>query len=117
MNNPAVGASLTKAYWEAGNSEMFLDLVKGLTGTPLTCDAWVHHLEEDIEAKIAQEQVDYAWAVSQPTPGSSDSAVSLDMRMQVMDGDQVLADSESDGGFLQACTRFEEFVKTKTAKL
>ena len=32
-------------FFECGNSEMFLDLVKGLTGKPLAADAWVQEME------------------------------------------------------------------------
>jgi hypothetical protein len=49
VDNAEVGPMLTSAYWKAGNSEMFLDLVKNLTGAPLTGDAWVKELEEDLE--------------------------------------------------------------------
>lgn len=52
MDNPKVGEELASAYWAPGNSEMFLDLVQGLTGQPLTADAWVHELEVETEAKV-----------------------------------------------------------------
>ena len=84
VDNPAVGKALTEAYWEPGNSEMFLDLVQNLTGKPLSCDAWVTDLEEEIEDKVAAEKKDYAWAVA---PREELAAVDLDMRMWVLDGD------------------------------
>ena len=112
VDNPEVGKSLTKAYWEAGNSEMFLDLVENLTGKPLSCDAWVDDLNEDLETKVAAEKADYDWAVG---PHHNElSTVELDMRMRVVDGDQVLADSERDGGFLKACAAFEASLKERT---
>jgi len=110
VDNPDVGASLTKAYWEPGNSEMFLDLVEALTGSPLSCDAWVADLEEDLEAKISAEKVDYDWAISQTEELTE---VNLDMRMLVIDGDTVLADSDRDGGFLGACKVFEGKVQER----
>ena len=112
VDNPAVGKALTEAYWEPGNSEMFLDLVQNLTGKPLSCDAWVTDLEEEIEDKVAAEKKDYAWAVA---PREELAAVDLDMRMRVLDGDEVLADSERDGGFLAACGVFEAKVKARAA--
>jgi hypothetical protein len=32
VDNPAVGAALRESYWKPGNSSMFLDLVRNLTG-------------------------------------------------------------------------------------
>jgi hypothetical protein len=45
VDNKEVGATLTSAYWQPGNSKMFLDLVANLTGKPLTGDAWINALE------------------------------------------------------------------------
>lgn len=52
VDNKEVGPTLTSAYWKPGNSEMFLDLVKNLTGSGLTGDAWVRKLKEDIEELV-----------------------------------------------------------------
>ena len=41
VDNPNVGRDLTEMYWRPGNGASFLDLVEGLTGSPLTGDAWV----------------------------------------------------------------------------
>ncbi len=41
VDNPRIGEDLTEYYWNPGNSEPFLDLVKNLTGHPLSADAWV----------------------------------------------------------------------------
>merc|ERR1711871_1386736 len=49
----------TKAYWEPGNGETFLNLVAGLTGSPLSSDAWIAELQEDLEARIAREREEY----------------------------------------------------------
>jgi len=112
VDNPEVGKALTEAYWEAGNSEMFLDLVQALTTKPLSCDAWVADLEQDLEDKIVAEKADYEWAIA---PRQELKSVDLDMRMRVLDGDEILADSERDGGFLAACSAFEEKVKARKA--
>jgi hypothetical protein len=45
VDNPLVGKALEESYWKPGNSEQFLDLVKGLTGKPLTGEAWIQALE------------------------------------------------------------------------
>ena len=35
------------------------------------------------------------------------------MRMRIADGDEVLADSDADGGFLGACRKFEAYVRER----
>lgn len=52
-----------QAYWAPGNGAAFLDLVKGLTGAPLTGDAWVHVLEEATEDKVQKEKSAYEAAL------------------------------------------------------
>ena len=75
-----------------------------------------------------REAADYAWAVAQPPPGGAkkdasaaadgaaaeeapekaeeEAELELGMRMRIVDGDEVLADSEAAGGFLAACRQF-----------
>lgn len=113
MDNPAVGAALCDAYWRPGNSEMFLDLVKGLTGAPLTGDAWVAALEEDLEAKLAAEKKEYDAALSAAAGAADGGEVDLNMRVMVKDGDELIADTELNGGFLSACRVFENYVQSR----
>ena len=49
VDNPAVGPTLTAAYWQPGNSEPFLGLVERLTGSPLTAGDWVGALEKGLD--------------------------------------------------------------------
>merc|ERR1719446_960854 len=55
-DNPHIGPALTESYWRCGNEVCFLDLVKNLTGAPLTSDAWVADLQEAVEDKVASER-------------------------------------------------------------
>ena len=110
VDNPNIGPTLADAFWKPGNSEAFLDLVERCTGAPLAGDAWVAALEEPLDAKLARERVAYDAAVAD---GPSDAAqVDLDMRVRVVDGDAVLADTEG-SSFLDACAKFEAHVKAK----
>ena len=59
VQNPKVGPTLTKAYWECGNSKPFLDNVKAMTGKELTGDASVNALQEKLEDKIERERKEY----------------------------------------------------------
>ena len=44
--------------------------------------------------------------------------IDLKMRIKIVDGDAVLADTATDGGFLKACAKFESYIQErfKTAK-
>jgi len=113
VDNPNVGPSLEKAYWEPGNSAAFLDLVKGLTGAPLTGDAWIHELSVTVDDLKVSERKDYDAAVAKPHPAKDEGAsrVDLNMRVRFVDGDNVIADTASTGGdFVKACSIFESYV-------
>jgi oligoendopeptidase F len=56
VDNPQIGHDLTEFYWKVGNSENFLDLVKGLTGASLTGNAWIEKLKRDPQDVIASER-------------------------------------------------------------
>ncbi|KAJ3208063.1 hypothetical protein HDU82_002993, partial [Entophlyctis luteolus] len=80
VDNPQVGEDLKTVYWEPGNSRMFLDLVQEMTGKPLSGDAWIDMLEEDVENVVRREKVAYEEAIkSGPKYGPKDS-VDLNMR-------------------------------------
>jgi len=106
VDNKEVGAALTSSYWQPGNSEMFLDLVKSLTGKPLTGNPWIESLKESLEVKLASEEKEFTAALASQ---AEEVAVDLNMRVLVKDGDELIADSE-DGGFLGVCATFEDFV-------
>ena len=59
---------LCKVYWNPGSSELFLDLVKKLTGSALSSDAWVHELNQDTEELIKTEKDEYEKAVASGAP-------------------------------------------------
>ncbi|KAJ3377243.1 Muskelin 1, intracellular mediator containing kelch motif, partial [Entophlyctis sp. JEL0112] len=111
VDNPQVGEDLKTVYWEPGNSRMFLDLVQEMTGKPLSGDAWIDMLEEDVENVVRREKVAYEEAIkSGPKYGPKDS-VDLNMRVVLVHGDEVIADSEKlEGGLSQACTEFEKWI-------
>ena len=37
--------------------------------------------------------------------------IELDMRIRIVDGDNVLADTDEDGSFLATCQKFETYVR------
>ena len=121
VDNPKVGPTLRDSYWRPGNSEQFLDLVRNLTTKPLTGDAWVDMLKQEVPALLAEEKVAYDAAVAQ-AKGSCDIAgkrqkaeIDLGMRIKIVDGDAVIADTEQDGGFLATCDKFEKYIRGRFA--
>lgn len=116
-DNPKVGPTLAQSYWKPGNSEQFLSLVEDLTGAPLTGQAWVNELKQSVEDVLKEEKVKYdKKRAEMMAAGSSSDDIDLDMRIRIVDGDDVLADTASDGSFLATCKVFEEYVQNRFVK-
>jgi len=124
IDNPSVGPTLTEAYWAPGNSQPFLGLVQTLTGAPLTGKPWVDALEQPTESLVAEEKEAYGvMAAKLDGEGGELGAkkqkveedVELDMRIRIVDGDTVVADTKEEGSFLKACRKFEAFVQARIA--
>mmetsp|Transcript_27964 Transcript_27964/g.82224 ORF Transcript_27964/g.82224 Transcript_27964/m.82224 type:complete len:689 (-) Transcript_27964:163-2229(-) len=113
VDNPNVGPTLSKQMWAAGNSEAFLDLVEGLTGKALSGDAWVKSLRQPLDELLGEEREAYDEARKEDGSSESEGEVDLDMRVRIVDGDEVLADTEADGSFLKACGKFESYVRER----
>jgi Zn-dependent oligopeptidase len=114
VDNPSVGPTLRDAYWRPGNSEPFLGLVERLTGAPLTGAAWTDELKRDLEAVVADERAAYEKAIKQAKACAS--SIDLDMRIKIVDGDEVIADTAAEGSFLDTCAKFEAYVRERFAK-
>lgn len=115
VDNPKVGPTIAKAYWEAGNSRPFLGLVKELTGKDLSGDNWVAALNESVDDKVAREKKEYEESLKKAS-ASNDDSVDLNMTVKFVDGDEVIADSSQvSGGVLEACKQFEAFVAARLA--
>ena len=112
VDNPEVGPTLSKAYWECGNSRPFLEIVKELTGKDLAGDSWTDALKEPIEDKIAREKKEYEAAIGEESCENDD--IDLNMTVRFVDGDTLIADS-STLGLLGACQEFEKFVAARVA--
>jgi len=110
VDNPNVGPELTENYWNPGNGEAFLNLVKGLTGKPLSSDAWVEELKEDLETRVSKEKKEYEASVKAGAaiPAEAEE-VDLDMRMVLVHGDTVISSTEKDG-WKGAQAKFKAFI-------
>ena len=122
VDNPKVGPTLAAEMWAPGNSETFLDLVTAMTGEALTGAAWVRELSEPVEAVVASERAAYEAAAaslekcSPEEEEGGEEKVDLAMRVRLVDGDAVIADTAEDGGFLKACSKFEEYIQGRFLK-
>lgn len=115
-DNKNIGPALTESYWKPGNSEAFLSLVENLTGSPLTGDAWVNELKQSVEEVLKEEKVRYDAKRAECADETASKDIDLDMRIRIVDGDEVLADTEKEGSFLAACKVFEGYVQNRFAK-
>lgn len=97
------------------NSKPFLELVEQLTGAPLTGGAWVADLEVPLDVHLEAEKVEFekGLAVSTERQQADASEVDLSMKVMLCDGDEVIADSETDGGFSSMCGKFSRFVAAR----
>jgi hypothetical protein len=112
VDNPKVGPTLTKAYWEFGNSRPFLDLVRELTGKELSGDAWVAELSQSVEDRLSSEKKDYDKSIAEND--SVRKNLDLGMVVRFVDGDRLISDSsKSEDGVLGACAEFEKFVQER----
>lgn len=111
-----MGPTITEAYWKPGNSEPFLDLVQNLTGSPLTGQAWINMLKQTVEDLLKQEKASYDEKRAETAADPSCDDIDLNMRIRIVDGDDVLADTSVDGSFLATCKRFENYVQERFMK-
>jgi hypothetical protein len=111
VDNPKVGPTLKKGYWEFGNSRPFLELVKDVTGSELSGEAWVTALKRNVDDLVANEKKEYDKALSECLNDSTSEDVDLKMTVRFVDGDKLIADSSTaSGGVVGACRQFENFV-------
>jgi hypothetical protein len=117
VDNPNVGPTLTKAYWECGNSRPFLDIVKDLTGSDLSGDAWVDSLNESVEDFVTREEKDYTDMLEKVAKETTavQEEIDLNMTVRFVDGDILIAESTK-LGLLGACKEFEDFVMARMAQ-
>ncbi|KAJ3271678.1 hypothetical protein HDV01_006457 [Terramyces sp. JEL0728] len=111
VDNAKVGKDLMEYYWKSGNSENFLDLVQGLTKKPLSGDAWIEALNEDVEHHIKSEKAEYEKAVKVGPKYKAGDSVDLKMRVRLVHGDLVIADSATESkGLAGACAVYKTWV-------
>jgi hypothetical protein len=105
VDEPRIGADLARGYWAPGNGASFLDLVQALTGAPLSGDAWVDSLSEDLEHLVTSERAEYDAALKAGPALPAGGGADIGMRCILVHGAEVIADSGPPGG-ADAAQRF-----------
>eukprot|EP01059_Diplonema_ambulator_P009016 TRINITY_DN1878_c0_g1_i1.p1 TRINITY_DN1878_c0_g1~~TRINITY_DN1878_c0_g1_i1.p1 ORF type:complete len:646 (+),score=284.41 TRINITY_DN1878_c0_g1_i1:996-2933(+) len=110
VDNKNIGKDLAEVYWKCGNSENFLDVVQKMTGKPLLAEDMVNDLKEDLAELLVKEKKDYEEAVKAgPTYTTEDVTALLNMRMRLVHGDEVIADTQ-DMSFFDACKKYKDWI-------
>lgn len=109
VDNVSVGKDLAEVYWKPGNGAAFMDLVRELTGKPLSAAAWVAKLRANTEALVVSERQQYDSAVAAGPTYPAGHDVDLAMRVLLVHGDDIIADSNN-GGLAAACEVYRKWV-------
>ena len=101
FDNPEVGRTLSKKYWNPGNSKSFLDLVQDLTGSPFSAAATIAvvNCPSDDLVAAAEKRMDL-----EPRIPAHVGPVQLGATIKMVHGDELIATNEG--------TTFEEMETT-----
>eukprot|EP01060_Flectonema_neradi_P011312 TRINITY_DN183_c3_g1_i1.p1 TRINITY_DN183_c3_g1~~TRINITY_DN183_c3_g1_i1.p1 ORF type:complete len:629 (+),score=148.35 TRINITY_DN183_c3_g1_i1:42-1928(+) len=110
-DNDKIGNDLKEGFWTAGNSVPFLDLVERMTGAPLTADALVGSIGEDVNDRLKREKALYETGIKEgPKYTDKDDFMSiLDMTIRLVHGDLVVSSTEK-STFGECCTQYKEWI-------
>lgn len=106
-DNPAIGPALTGYYWAPGNSVDHDTMLRDLTGEGFSARYLADECNKTVEEAWAQAQEAMASSALRGTPSAP--SPTLDARIRVVHGDEMIADS-SDGEDAM-CARFERWVR------
>lgn len=112
VDNPQIGKDLAEVYWKPGNSEQFMDLVLKLTGKPLSCAAWVDSLSIPLKDLLESEKAAYDAALVVGAKLKPGATVDLDMKVLLVDGDELIANSDEEG-LWKACEAYKGWLETR----
>jgi hypothetical protein len=106
-DNPAVGPTLSKHYWEPGNSVDHDSMLRGLTGEGFSA----RYLAEECNASVADmsARAEAAIEATATRRYPDDVPASLDAHIRIVHGDELIADSSA--GEDAMCDRFATWVR------
>ena len=81
-----------------------------MTGADLSADAWVAELNRPLEAVLAEEKAAYEAGLAAGPRVPAGAPVDLGMRVQLVHGDELIADSATDGGLVGADAKFKTWL-------
>mmetsp|Transcript_12072 Transcript_12072/g.36231 ORF Transcript_12072/g.36231 Transcript_12072/m.36231 type:complete len:656 (-) Transcript_12072:500-2467(-) len=110
VDKEEVGKKLAEVYWKPGNGVQFLDLVENMTGAPLTGEAWVAALREPLEDKVASEKQAFEAGLKVGPKIPPGQEPDLGMKILLVHGDEVVADSSQEGGLSGACATYKNWL-------
>ena len=87
-----------------------------MTGSPLTGQAWINDLKKSVDDLLEEEKASYDKKRAECATAPSCEDIDLNMRIRIVDGDDVISDTAEDGSFLATCKKFEEYVQKRFAK-
>ena len=108
-DNPRIGPDLRRAYWQPGNSRGFDEMIRDLTGQPLSADAYARVLNRSVEEALKEARAAVAQLDARP---AFEGPVALNARIRVVHGRETVACL--DGGDFEALARtFAEWVEAQ----
>eukprot|EP01060_Flectonema_neradi_P012246 TRINITY_DN1912_c0_g1_i1.p1 TRINITY_DN1912_c0_g1~~TRINITY_DN1912_c0_g1_i1.p1 ORF type:complete len:649 (+),score=138.63 TRINITY_DN1912_c0_g1_i1:68-1948(+) len=111
-DNEHIGPDLREAYWKAGSSEPFLNLVEKFTGTPLSADAMVEAISKPLNDRLERQKALYEKGLKEGAKfkATDDFMSILDMQIRLVHGDLVVATTEKNT-FPECCDQYKEWIK------
>mmetsp|Transcript_12073 Transcript_12073/g.36241 ORF Transcript_12073/g.36241 Transcript_12073/m.36241 type:complete len:88 (-) Transcript_12073:500-763(-) len=81
-----------------------------MTGAPLTGEAWVAALREPLEDKVASEKQAFEAGLKVGPKIPPGQEPDLGMKILLVHGDEVVADSSQEGGLSGACATYKNWL-------
>tara|TARA_R110002096_G_scaffold408076_1_gene607111 strand:- start:29655 stop:31475 length:1821 start_codon:yes stop_codon:yes gene_type:complete len=109
VDNANIGPDLRKAYWQPGNSKLFSDFIKALTGKTLSADALARSAsmtDEEVLSK-AKASIERLGSIA-PFTGK----IELDCTITIVHGNETVATTEG-GSFEAMCETFAAWVSER----
>jgi len=109
-DNPAIGPLLARHYWAPGNSVSHDATLRSLTGEGFTARYLAEACNQSVDQAWAEAQQLIAAAAQRDDPAADPNAApdSLDARIRIVHGAEVLADNS--GSDATMCRQFEDWV-------
>lgn len=106
-DNPKVGEEMAK-WWNVGSSIGFEGCVKGLTGKPISADAYVKNISRTIEQTLEDARARIAKLESIPL---NSDPIDIGATIKIVDGKDLICDNQI--SFEDMCEKFKIWIRSK----